>query len=110
MAKGQVRSNRETKKPKKEKPKVAASAHFSARALLSGDGRAVAPQRTGECSQGRRQSPVASPARPCLGLVGYRRTVKKLAGNISGRASGAEIVVNVAGAGIYFSALSGIGG
>ena len=26
MAKGQVRSNRETKKPKKEKPKVAASA------------------------------------------------------------------------------------
>jgi hypothetical protein len=32
MAKGQVRSNRETKKPKKEKPKVAASAHFSARA------------------------------------------------------------------------------
>jgi hypothetical protein len=26
MSKGQVRSNRETKKPKKEKPKVAASA------------------------------------------------------------------------------------
>ena len=26
MAKGQVRSNREVKKPKKEKPKVAASA------------------------------------------------------------------------------------
>jgi len=36
MAKGQMRSNKETKKPKKEKPKVLATAGMSATAPVGG--------------------------------------------------------------------------
>lgn len=36
MAKGQLRSNKEAKKPKKEKPKVAATAGLSATATTAG--------------------------------------------------------------------------